>query len=397
MHADLHPDWSATAVCDSHLHLYSGKSFAWNLQSVRGYMRWFGVERAALLALPEHSGADGRDEASNLRCLGVKAVLDAEDPARRVYALAGLVPRRGPGPDTPETFAAQARRALAMGYDGFKSLLGKPGLRKRDGTALDDPVFDAFYGVLEETGRPLVLHVGDPADFWDLENPPLTAKANGWLYDGSFPPLAQLRAEAENVLRKHPALHATFAHVFFLGEEPDEAERLLSAYPNLGFDLAPGWEMHAGFTRFHDRWHDLFERFRDRFYFATDTANWHASAEPESYGRNYHWAYDMVRDAVELQGRMFVVDCDDVLHRFRSLDLSPEAREAVCRGNFLRRFGAEPAPVDRAAALEDVRALLARYEAGPPPGTAAEAAAASLPVLRRWAASPDALFRPEAL
>ena len=394
MHSDSHPEWSRVRPCDAHMHLYSGKTFAHNLQAVRGYMRWFDVERAALLALPEHSGKHGRDEASNLRCLGVKAALNAEDPSRPVYALAGLVPRLGPGPDTPETFAEQARRALDMGFDGFKSLLGKPGLRKWDGTALDDPVFDAFYSVLEESGRPLVMHVGDPANFWDLENPPPCAAKNGWLYDGTFAPLPQLRAEAEGVLKKHPALRVTFAHVFFLGEEPDEAERLLSAYPNLGLDLAPGWEMHIGFTKHHDRWHNLFERFRDRFYFATDAANWHASSDLSTYDKNFRWMFDMPRSLLESDAPFQTV-CDDVRYDFRGLGASPETREAVLRGNFLRRFGAAPAPVDRDAALEDVRALLARYEAGPPPCTGPDTAAATLPVLRRWASSSEALFAPE--
>lgn len=394
MHGDFHPEWSRTAPCDSHVHLYSGKTFGWNLQFLRGYMEWFGIERAAILALPEHPGPEGRDEASNLRALAVKSVLNAENPARRVYALAGLVPRVGPGPDTAATFADQARRALDSGYDGFKSLLGKPGLRKWDGTALDDPVFDGFYSVLEERGKPLVMHVGDPDDFWDVENARPDAKANGWVYDGSFATLAQLRAEAEGILKKHPALRATFAHAFFLGEKPEEAARLLETYPNLGFDMAPGWEMHLGFTRLHDEWHDVFERFRDRFYFATDSANWHASEDLSTYDYNFRWMVDLVREFLEGDGS-FRATCNDEKFELRRVGASPETREAVCRGNFVRRFGEEPAPVDRAAALADVRRLLARYDPEPPPCTGPETAAATTPLLRRWAESDETLFAPE--
>ena len=218
MHNDSHPDWSAIAACDAHMHLYRGRSFAWNLQMMRGYMEWFGLERAALMALPATTEDPWwRDDGSNLRCLGVKAALNAENPARKVYAFAGLHLGDGAAPSSAEDFADQARRALDMGYDGFKSLQGKPGLRKRCGFALDAPVLDPFYAVLEERGRPLVFHVGDPADFWDVENARPDAKANGWVYDGTFPTLARLRAEAENVLRKHPSLAVNFAHVFFLG------------------------------------------------------------------------------------------------------------------------------------------------------------------------------------
>ena len=395
MHNDAHPDWNAIRPCDAHVHVYARRSFGWNLQFARGYREWFGLDRLALLALPESSHYRGRDDAANLRCLGVKAALNAEDPSRPVYSLAGLLHRDPDAPGTAADYAAQARRALATGHDGFKSLLGKPTLRRRAGFGPDHPVFDPFYDVLEETGKPFVLHSGDPATFWDPEKCPPGCREQGWFYgDPSFLPLAEIRREAENVLRKHPALHATFAHVFFLGEEPDEAERLLSTYPNLGLDLAPGWEMHVGFTKFRDRWHDLFERFRDRFYFATDSANWHASEDLSTYDYNFRWMVDLVRNAVE-GDEPFECECDERVYRFAGLGLSPEAREAVQRGNFLRRFGETPAPVDRAAALEDARRLLAVYEQGCPEPTMPDAREASLPILRRWAASDETLFAPE--
>ena len=91
MHNNAHPDWNAVAPCDAHMHLYRGRSFAWNLQMMRGYMEWFGLERAALMALPAMTEIPWwRDDGSNLRCLGVKAALNAENPARKVYAFAGL-------------------------------------------------------------------------------------------------------------------------------------------------------------------------------------------------------------------------------------------------------------------------------------------------------------------
>ena len=402
MHRDLHAEWSDMAPCDAHMHLYAGKTFEWNLDSVNGYMGWYGVERAALLALPAETGDWWRDDGSNLRCLGVKAVLNAKNPAKRVYALAGLQLGDGATTGPAEGLADQARRALAMGFDGFKSLIGKPGLRKRVGIPLDDPVFDPFFDVMEQSGKPFIMHIGDPAIFWDLENAPESAKRNGWTYDSSFPTLEQVWTESENILRKHPGLKTTFAHAYFKSEDPDDVERLLSTYPNLGLDMAPGWEMHIGFTRFHDRWHDLFERFRNRFYFATDTCNsfgdpfmcpqsdegWSASSDLSAYEGKFNWAYDQTRNALELKGGEFEVNADDVLHHFRPLDLSDEAREAVMRGNFIRRFGAEPAPIDRDLAQDETRRLLAMLEKGIPEGTSPAAHEASLAIARRWAAAP---------
>lgn len=392
MHSNLHKDWSHLKPCDSHTHLYQGKSFEWNVQFLRGYMEWFDVERVAILALPEHSGENGRDEASNLRCLGAKAALNAENNGRYAYALAGLVQDAGPEPDTAETFVRQARSAFAMGFDGYKSLLGKPGIRKWVGVALDDPIFDPFYSLLEEEGKPFVMHVGDPENFWDVANAPQWLKETGWLCDETYPTLAQLRREAEGILKKHPALHATFAHTFFLGENPDEAERLFETYPNLGFDLAPGWEMHIGFTKFHDRWHGIFERYRDRIFFATDSSNWHSSEDISTYEYNFHWPYDLSRCLVEDSGP-FPWEIDDgSTYTFLPVDASPETREAVLRGNFIRRFGEKPTAVNRAAALEAARRLLARYEPEPPRFTDAQAAKVSIGILRRWTRSEETLF-----
>ena len=396
MHTDSRPEWSRIRPCDAHMHLYRGCSFAHNLQFVRGYMEWFGIEGVGLMALPAMTEAPWwRDDGSNLRCLGVKAVLNAENPARKVYAFAGLHLGKDAAPSSAEDFADQARRALDMGYDGFKSLQGKPGLRKRCGFALDAPVLDPFYAVLEERGRPLVMHVGDPADFWDVKNARPDAKENGWVYDETFPSLAQVRAEAENVLRKHPALAVNFAHVFFLGEEPDEAERLLETYPNLGLDFTPGWEMNVGFTKFHDRWHGIVERFPDRFYFGTDNANWHASADLATYDEPFRWAYDMDRSLLGEDPSEFTVECCGYTHRFRPLDVSPATREAVLRGNFLRRYGAEPVPVDRDLAFAEAKRLLDLLDRRWPDCTHPDSWRATLRILRRWTVSPEALFAPE--
>lgn len=329
------------APCDAHLHLYPGHDLEWDIQCLRGYRQWFGIDRMALLALPECVYSGATDPESNARCLEAKARLNRESPGSPVYALAGLVVT---GRDiSAREYLDQARRALDDGFDGFKSLLGKPNLRKLAPIALDAPELDPFYGFLEENGKPFVLHAGDPATFWDAGQVPASAKANGWFYDETFPPLGQIRAEAENILRKHPGLHATFAHVFFLGDEPDEAERLLETYPNLGLDMAPGWEMHLGFTAHHDRWHVIFEKFADRFFFATDTANHYAAEDISGYDEHYRWALDITRLAITTE-QPFDYDCDGP-RRFMPLCLSPSAQRKILRENFIRRFGEKPADV----------------------------------------------------
>ncbi len=125
-------------LCDAHVHLSGAHGHAWDLQMVRGLMDHFGMERVALLGLPASSHREEIDRDNNARCLAVKRALNAERPDRPVYACAGLDLRFG-GLDDPADLLAQARARAAEGYDGFKLLLGKPGLRKRLALPIDGP------------------------------------------------------------------------------------------------------------------------------------------------------------------------------------------------------------------------------------------------------------------
>ena len=326
-------------LCDAHVHLSGAHDHAWDAQMVRGLMDHFAMERVALLGLPSSSHRERVDEANNARCLAVKRALAAERPGRPVYACAGLVLRYG-GADDPADLLAQARARAAEGYDGFKLLLGKPGLRKRLALPIDGPVFAPFFSFLEETGLPLTLHAGDPAAFWD---PARAAAGETWAYDASYPSLAQIRDEVEGVLRAHPRLRLTLAHLFFLGDRPDEAARLLEAYPHLCFDLTPGGEMFAGMSRAPEAWRGLFLRHRDRFLFGSDSDDWHSSADLSTYTWNFGFLVNLPRAFLERSEPFRFHDAD--LGVLRPLHLPDDVLRAVYRDNFVRRFGAAPRPL----------------------------------------------------
>ena len=282
-------------LCDAHVHLSGAHDAAWDAQMVRGLMEHFGMERVALLGLPASSHREEIDADNNARCLAVKRALNAERPDRFVYACAGLDLRFG-GLDDPADLLAQARARAAEGYDGFKLLLGKPGIRRRFGLPIDGPALAPFLSFLEETGLPLTLHAGDPPDFWD---PTRAAAGETWAYDASFPSLAQIRDEVEGALRAHPRLRLTLAHLFFLGDRPDEAARLLEAYPRLCFDLTPGGEMFAGMSRDPETWRGLFLRHRDRFLFGSDSDDWHSSEDLSTYTWNFGFIVNLPRAFLE--------------------------------------------------------------------------------------------------
>ena len=127
---------------------------------------------------------------------------------------------------------------------------------------------------MEERGTPVHIHSGDPETFWDLSKMTPYEIARGWYYgDGSFLSREAIYEEDFEMLAKHPKLNVTFAHFFFLSNFPEEAERILDKYPNVRFDLTPGWEMYIGFSKDIDRWQKLFENYSDRILFGTDSNN----------------------------------------------------------------------------------------------------------------------------
>ncbi len=75
------------------------------------------------------------------------------------------------------------------------------------------------------------------------------------------------------MLDKHPRLNATLAHFFFLSEYRDRVEEILEKYPNVKFDLTPGWEMYIAFSKDTEGWHDFFEKYSERILFGTDSGN----------------------------------------------------------------------------------------------------------------------------
>ena len=344
---------------DAHVHMSAAKPLAYSEQMLRGLMEHFGYDGLAVMALPHSSRRKHDSPVNNLAVLACKARLNAENPGRPIHACAGL--RHRPG-ETPADLLAQAKRAAALGFDGFKMLEGKPSLRRRFDAPLDGPLYEPFFAWAEEGGWPVTMHCGDPASFWDPAATPADAAARGWAYDATLPSLAQLRAEVEGILRRHPRLRLTLAHLFFLGDDPAEAERLLDTYPGLAFDLTPGGEMFTGITRLRDVWRPLFLRHADRFLFGSDSDNWHSSDDLSTYDWNFGFPIRLVLDMLGDGAPFRFHDAD--LGLLVPLALPTDVRRAILRDNFTARFGVSPRPVDFSAAAEDAAALVDALASG---------------------------------
>ena len=231
-------------------------------------------------------------------------------------------------------FEVQAKALLDMGCDGIKMMYA-PNTRKRLGYGIDDERYDKMFTYLEDNGIPAVIHVNDPEEYWIPRELTDAEKERGWgFFSGGFLSKQEIYDETFRMLDKHPRLRVTFAHFFFLSNFRDEAERVMETYPNVCFDLTPGWEMFLGFSKDIDGWRGFFEKYADRIFFGTDSNN------------NKRFCAElnlMVRMATAERGE-FMLPAYRVVS-VKGLGLSEAALDKIYRYNY-ERFVGTPKPVD---------------------------------------------------
>ena len=236
-------------------------------------------------------------------------------------------------------YEKQLDELLSIGCEGMKFIHMKPNARKAIGKGLNDPSYDKVLSAMEERGTPMVLHSGDPAIFWDKDRIYPSAVARGWFYgDGSYMPYDAYYKEDYELLDKHPKLNVIIAHFFFLGDNYDEAVRVMETYPNVKLDLTPAWEVYVDFASKIDKWHDFFEKYSDRIIFGTDSSD-RRSLEGIEQTRDLVYS-SLTHDNSEFShkgvgGRMI-----------RGLDVSQSALDKITYGNFARYVGEEVIPVN---------------------------------------------------
>lgn len=220
-----------------------------------------GAESWSVLSLGQYHD----DPAQNLAMLLCKAYAP-----KQCFAFCSLDhPKKG---EPAADYLAQLKMWLAAGFDGLKIIETKPNCAKETGVRMDDEAFEPMFAYCEEHQIPILWHNGDPADFWDeaLNTPELAEK--GWAYgDKSFLPLKELYAIVERVLDRHPKLNVTFAHFYFVSDDPAHAARMFEKYPNVRFDLTPGTEMYEGFTLRRNFFRPFFVENSHRILYGTDT------------------------------------------------------------------------------------------------------------------------------
>ncbi|MBL8867945.1 MAG: amidohydrolase, partial [Planctomycetia bacterium] len=306
-------------VIDVHNHLGGGKATL-TPERVKRYLTE--MDEAGVRTVVNLDGGWGD------RLKETLAALDEAHPGRFLtYALVNFQ-----GIDDANWGEREAKRL----EEGFQ--LGAKGLkfhksfglsyRFKDGSLLkiDDPKLDPIWAMCAKHGRPVVIHIADPAAFftpldrfnerWHELN-----KNPGWLFFGDkFPKREDLLDQLHRVIAKHPK--TTFVNTHFGNNAEDLASVAdkLDKYPNMYVDIDAriselGRQPYA--TR------RFFLKYQDRIMFGTDTT-------PRRDAFRIYYRF------LETDDEYF--DCSASHHlqgfwNIYGIHLPPEVLEKVYRGN----------------------------------------------------------------
>jgi predicted TIM-barrel fold metal-dependent hydrolase len=168
--------------------------------------------------------------------------------------------------------------------------------------AVDDERLDPMWAAAGDAGLPVLIHVGDPPEFWQPLTPDnpryddIKDRPEWWYGNGGFPKLEAIQAQLEAVVARHPRTTFIGAH-FGCFLSVDELRRWFAAYPNYNVDTAAAIaEMGKGDVT---PVRDLVLDHPDRVLFGTDLARTPAFEYPDFGERRWdlteyfdrHWRF----------------------------------------------------------------------------------------------------------
>ena len=170
-------------------------------------------------------------------------------------------------------YLKDAKAAGAKGLKIWKNL----GLTLRDAdgerVAVDDPRLDAVWETCGELGLPVLIHVADPAAFFD----PIDGQNERWLqlyrhpdwsfHGEEFPSREQILDERDRMIARHPDTNFIGAHVANEAEDLASVAERMRRLPNLYADIS-GRVAELGRQPYTARRFIL--EFPDRVLFGTD-------------------------------------------------------------------------------------------------------------------------------
>ena len=239
------------------------------------------VERVRFLALPCHA----RPERENLRKIGfdetehidnTKAMYFKCAFSPKRYAYAGIEYDKVDFNDKKagaKEILRQVKEYKRVGFDGMKMFEGHPNTRYMIGCPLDDEIFDPFYDFCEKEGFPIIMHLTNSPDMWDINKISAYWIGRGCYFDERFPSFDQMQEEIIRMLEKHPKLKFTLAHFGFLTFAPKQRVEKFISFENTMLDVTPGGENYFNILKDKEYWIPFIKKHIDRFTYGTDMYN----------------------------------------------------------------------------------------------------------------------------
>jgi predicted TIM-barrel fold metal-dependent hydrolase len=204
------------------------------------------------------------------------------------FAVFANIDFRNVGPGFGKMAAEQLEADVKAGAVGLGEIMKDFGLtaRKADGTRLklDDPELDPIWITAARLNIPVMMHVGDPAPFWDefaYSNERYLEMAlfpNRRCPADRCPPFEELMAERDRLFKKHPKTKFVAAHFGWHANDLGRLGKMFDAMPNLYVETGAILYELGRQPRFA---HSFFVKYQDRVMFGKD------SFAPEEYP--YFW------------------------------------------------------------------------------------------------------------
>jgi len=339
-------------VINTHFHYLYPLKIEESVDIFRRFKDYYEYDALGLLAVVD---CDHRynDICANIKGLYIKARLNEEVP-NSCYVYGAPLHYYGER-DSAEGYLSVARGIYEMGFDGFKSLDGKPTQRKPLGRPLCDPIYDDMYAYLEEVGLPVKMHVCDPRKYWGAKETltPLAIKRGWWYGDGTYPSFDEIHGEVRRIMEKFPKLKLCLAHMGYITDDPAAWEEFLLKYPNTSYDLTPGAAEFLAFTADPELWRVLLSKYSKRIFFGTDTYN---RIEPDDLAEGVmdrtSTRHNQVRMALEYSPEK-VFEVSSLNATISPLGLPDEVLENIYSCGFRQQQG-NPREINKAAALAEV-------------------------------------------
>lgn len=232
----------------------------------------------------------------------------------------------------------------ALGIKVWKNI----GIVERDSTGkfitIDDPGFDNVIRTVIEQDKTLLGHIGEPKNCWlPLEEMTVNNDRNYFkehpqyhmFLHPEFPRYEEVIAARDHMLEKYPKLRFVGAHIGSVEWDLDELAKRFERFPNMAVDMAARIPHLQHLTqKDRERVREFFDRYQDRFIYATDLGIG-VDSDPSERKKQVHdvWLADW---------KFFVTDdslsSPHVNGGFRGLKLKKEIVDKIYHDNAVRWF-----------------------------------------------------------